>query len=194
MRHDLHVRGFAFGLRPITLEDAEFIVQLRSDPDRTRFLHPIPLSIEAQRAYLEQYFDRENDYYFVVERDRDSSREGLVGIYHVDPEEGTAEWGRWILRAASLASVESALRTYQAAFECLHLEEVRAHTVVDNRSVVSFHDHCGLRRRAVRRGYYAIGGRTYDVVEHVLNRCDWPHVRQLLEPRARMIAQRIEHR
>jgi predicted enzyme involved in methoxymalonyl-ACP biosynthesis len=31
------------------------------------------------------------------------------------------------------------------------------------------------------------------VSRHVLNRCDWANVRQLLEPRARMIAQRMEH-
>jgi RimJ/RimL family protein N-acetyltransferase len=193
LKHDLHIRGFAFGLRPITLEDAEFIVQLRSDPERTRFLHPVPLAVEAQRAYLKQYFDRENDYYFVIECHRDNSREGLVGIYDVDLQERAGEWGRWILRPGSLAAVESALRIYEAAFEHLHLEQIYSHTFLDNRSVVSFHDHCGLSQRAVRRGYYTIQGRSYDAVEHVLNRCDWPHVRPLLEPRARMIAQRMEH-
>lgn len=194
MKLDLRICGFAFGLRPIALEDADFIVQLRSDRKRGRFLHPVPLSVEAQRAYLRRYLEREDDYYFVVERHRDNSREGLVGIYNLDPRARSAEWGRWILRPGSLASVETALKIYEAAFEHLQLEQICAHTIVDNRSVVSFHDHSGLKRHALRRAYYIIEGQAYDAIEHVLNRSDWPQVKQLLEPRARLIAQRIEHR
>jgi RimJ/RimL family protein N-acetyltransferase len=188
----LHIRGFAFGLRPITLEDAEFIIELRSDTQRSRFLHPVPLSVEAQTAYLKQYLARENDYYFVIECQRDRSHEGLIGIYDIKLEGRTAEWGRWILRPGSLASVESALRIYEAAFDHLCIEQICTHTIVDNRSVVSFHEHCGLKQRAVRKGYYNFGGRSYDVVEQVLDRRDWPPVRQLLEAKARRIAQRVE--
>lgn len=188
MKHDLHIRGFAFGLRPITLEDAEFIVELRSDPQRTRFMHPIPLSVEAQRAYLEEYFRREGDYYFVVERHSESYHEGLAAIYNVDMEKRTAEWGRWIMRPGSLAPVESALRIYEAAFDYLHLEEVYGHTITENKVVVSFHDRCGLTRRALLPSYYSIGQMTYDAVEHVLTRQNWPRVRQSLEPIAKIAA------
>ena len=192
MRHDLHVPGFAFGLRPVTLEDAEFIVELRSNPQRARFLHPILPSVEAQRDYLKQYFEREDDYYFVVERHRDNSPEGLIGIYNVGLKEQTADVGRWILRPGSLAPVESYLRIFEAAFDRLRLEQVCTHVIVENRSVVSFHDHCGLKRRAIRRDHNTFGGRSYDAVEHFLDRCDWPQVRELLESRARMIAQHME--
>ena len=191
MKHDLHIRGFAFGLRPITLADAEFIVKLRSDTQRCRFLHPIPLSVGAQRAYLEQYFQRDKDYYFVVEREPDGAQEGLIGIYNFDARERAADWGRWILRPGSLASVESALRIYETAFEYLGLERVCSHTILENRSVVSFHDRCSLSGRVIRQGYYTMSERTYDVVEHVLNRGDWPRVRQFLESKAKLIARRI---
>jgi len=192
LRHDLHVPGFAFGLRPITLDDAEFIVQLRSDPERTRYLYPIVATVEAQTAHLKEYLEREDDYHFVVERQPGNTREGLVGIYNLNLEERSAEWGRWILRPGSLAAVESALRTYEAAFEHLQLEKVCSHTLVENRSVVSFHDHCGLKRLAIRPDYYSFRGRSYDVVEHVLQRRDWPQVRQLLELLARTIARQLE--
>jgi RimJ/RimL family protein N-acetyltransferase len=192
VKHDLHVRGYAFGLRPITLEDAEFIVQLRSDPERTRFLHPIPLSVEAQRAYLERYFERENDYYFVVERHRDNFRVGLIGIYNVNCEERTAEWGRWILRPGSLASVESVLRVYETAFDYLHFDEVYCRTVTENQRAVSFHDRYGLKRRAVLHGFFTLGHMTYDAVEHCLSRQDWPQVRQRMDSSARSAAERIQ--
>jgi RimJ/RimL family protein N-acetyltransferase len=194
VKHDLHLRGFAFGLRPITLEDAEFILELRADRQRSRFLHPIALSVEAQRAYLEEYFKREDDYYFVVERQRENSREGLAAIYNVDAQKRSAEWGRWILRPGSLASAESALRIYEAAFDYLHLEEVHCHTISENRAVVSFHDRCGLTRRATLPRYFTIDQMTYDAVEHVLTRQNWPRVRQSMEPIAKMIGERLQDR
>jgi RimJ/RimL family protein N-acetyltransferase len=192
MKHDLHIRGFAFGLRPLALEDAEFIVELRTDPQRSRFLHPIPPSVEAQRAYVEEYFKRDGDYYFVVERQHENSREGLVAIYNADLQKRTADWGRWILRPGSLASVESALRVYEAVFDHLHLDEVHSQTYVENEPVVSFHDRCCLTRRAVLPGYYTVDGIAIDVVEHVLTRRDWPRVRQFMEPLAKKVADRLQ--
>lgn len=194
MKHDLYIRGFAFGLRPLTVEDAEFIVELRSDRQRSRFLHPIPPSVEAQRAYVLEYFERAGDYYFVVVRQGKNSREGLVAIYNADLRKRTADWGRWILRPGSWASVESALRIYEAAFDYLQLDEVRSQTICENRHVVGFHDRCGVPRQGVLRGYYKMDQMTYDVIEHVLTRRDWPRVRQSLEPLARKVAERLQHR
>jgi RimJ/RimL family protein N-acetyltransferase len=194
VKHDLHIHGFAFGLRPITMEDAEFIIQLRGDLERSRFLHPITLSVEAQRAYLEEYLEREGDYYFAVERHRDNSREGLAAIYNVDMQKRSAEWGRWILRPGSLASVESALRIYEAAFDYLHLDELYCRTITANEGVVSFHDRYGLTRRALLPGHFIIDQMTYDAVEHVLDRQNWPRVRQSMEPIAKKIGERLQHR
>jgi hypothetical protein len=50
MRHDLRLAGHAYGLRPVELDDSEFIVTLRTcDPQRVRYLHPIPPDTEEQR-------------------------------------------------------------------------------------------------------------------------------------------------
>jgi hypothetical protein len=118
----------------------------------------------------------------------------LVAIYNADLRKGTADWGRWILRPGSLASVESALRIYEAAFDHLKLEEVRSQTICENKHVVAFHDRCGVPRHGVLRGYYTMDDETYDVVEHCLTRGDWPRVRQSMEPLARKVAERLQHR
>lgn len=194
MRHDLHVRGFAFGLRPLSLEDAEFIVELRGDLQRSRFLHPIPASVEAQRDYVLKYFERPGDYYFVVERQDQNSREGLVAIYDADFQKSTANWGRWILRPGSWASVECALRVYEVAFDCLHLDEIRSQTYCENPQVVSFHDRCGVPRHGILPGYYNVDGIPIDVVEHVLTRGEFPRVRRIMEPMAKKIAERLQNR
>jgi RimJ/RimL family protein N-acetyltransferase len=193
MRHDLRLAGHAYGLRPVELDDAEFIVALRTrDPQRVRYLHPIPPDTEQQRRWLRSYFERQNDYYFVVENRDSRDRHGLVGIYNIDPGVQTGEWGRWILQPGSFAAVETALLVYQVAFEYIQLRSVYCITVADNLSVVSFHDSCGLPRAAFLPGHFELTGVTYDGVKHVCMRENWPIVRSRLEVQAQRIARRLK--
>ena len=192
MRHDLRLAGHAFGLRPVELDDAEFIVALRTrDPQRVRYLHPIPPDVEQQRQWLCSYFERENDYYFVVENRESRERHGLVGIYNIDPIVQTGEWGRWILRPGSFAAVESALLVYRLAFEHLQLRSIYCITVADNLTVVLFHDSCGLARAASLPRHFELAGVTYDGVKQVCTQANWPIVRSCLEVQAERIARRL---
>jgi RimJ/RimL family protein N-acetyltransferase len=192
MRHDLRLAGRVYGLRPVELDDAEFIVALRtSDPERVRYLHPIPPDPEQQRRWLRSYFERQNDYYFVVENRDSRDRHGLVSIYNVDPVLQTGEWGRWILRPGSFAAVESALLVYQVAFEYLQLRSIYCITVIDNLPVISFHDSCGLARAGSLRSHFELAGLMYDGVKHVCTQENWPSVRSRLEVQVQRIARRL---
>jgi RimJ/RimL family protein N-acetyltransferase len=194
MRHDIRLIGHAFALRPIELDDARLIVELRGDAERTRFLHPVPLDVAMQAEYLERYFEREGDYYFVVERIGGAAKgpEGLVSIYNLEPDAARAEWGRWILRDGSLAAVESAWLIYRVAFECLGLNEVYCLTLSESLEVLSFHDRAGLARMRHLEGVIEIGGRPRDAIEHVLTREQWPEVCAKLERLALGLARRLQ--
>jgi RimJ/RimL family protein N-acetyltransferase len=192
MRHSLHIEGYGFHLRPVELTDAAFIAQMRTaDPSRVRYLHPVPPGVETQRAWLAAYFDREGDYYWVIERRATRQPEGLIGIYDVNRVAGSAEWGRWILSPGSLGAVESALLVYRAAFTRIKLDSLYCLTVVDNKQVLSFHDSCGLQRMEVLKGKYALAGGVYDAVKHQCSKSGYSALVQRLEPRAKMIAQRL---
>ncbi len=157
MRHDLTLGGFGFGLRPVEERDAEFIVEIRTaDPERTRFLHPIPPDAQAQRDWIARYLQRENDYYWVVQRLDTGESEGVIGIYDMNPSVPTAEWGRWVLRHGSLAAPESALLIYRAAFELYQtgIDFISHDCGIDNQPVVSFHDLCGLLREGTLKGAF----------------------------------------
>jgi RimJ/RimL family protein N-acetyltransferase len=192
MLHDFHLEGHAFRLRPVTLEDAEFIVEVRtSDVERSRYLNPISSDVGCQRDWLNAYFQRENDYYWVIENQRSQRHDGLVGIYNVQPQQRKAEWGRWVLRPGSLAAVESALLVYRAAFELLNLDSVYCLTVAGNAPVVSFHDSCGLHRAGLLKNHLQIGAHSHDAVQHTCDRQTWTLVHQKLEPQAVAIARRF---
>jgi len=193
MRHDIHLSGHAFSLRPIELSDAPLIVSLRGHARRTRYLHRIPLDLRAQEGYLNRYFDRDGDYYFVIDRlaaDGDRA-EGLIAIYDVDVEHRRAEWGRWVIRPRSLAAIESAWLIYRVGFERLGLEEMYCHTLVDNTAALSFHDRAGLVRHRRLEGFVELDGERRDVIEHLLTRDQWRTTSVNLARRAQQLALRM---
>ena len=173
MRHDIRMRGEAFGLRPVEMGDAAFIVALRTDPKLTRFFPRVSPRVEDQEAWLERYFARPGDYYFIITHAQTGDPEGAVGIYDHDPEARCAEWGRWIIRHGSLAAAESALLVYRVAFELLELEFVYCRTVAANQRVVSFHTNCGLATHAYLPAHFCFDGNAHDAVEQRLTRARW---------------------
>jgi RimJ/RimL family protein N-acetyltransferase len=178
LRHDLHLSGHAFRLRPVEDADAAFIVDLRTRFGR--FLNRGASSSTEQLAWLDAYFDRTDDFYFVVESIHDGRPEGLIGLYDIDPVHSTAEWGRWVLAPGSNASIESALLIYRCAFVVLSLERVWCRTLAENVKGVSFQDSCGLERA---RGPVSIlhNGELCPAIEHVLSRERWPLVMERLD-------------
>ena len=186
MRHELSLDGFGWRLRPIADADAPFVVALRGDPALNRYLHRGSPRHEDQLAWFADYYERPGDFYFVVESRTGAEREGLVAIYDAAPDGSAAEWGRWILRAGSLAAVESAWLVYRVAFEQLSLGTLYCRTVAENAQVVSFHDACGIASRTLLPGHFELGGRRMDAVEHRVDRGTWI----ALEPRLRRLAQR----
>ena len=184
MRHDVALEGFAFRLRPVEVGDAAGIVELRRDPDRSRFIHETPPSVEAQVRWLEDYFGRDGDYYWAVERLSDGRTEGFLGLYDVDGDR--AEWGRWVLRPGSLAAAESAWLVHEAGFGRLGLDTLITRTLADNQPVVSFHARYGAETVGTLPGYARIGDVVHDAVEACMTRAQWATA----GPRLGAIAQR----
>jgi RimJ/RimL family protein N-acetyltransferase len=192
MRHDLCLAGSAFRLRPVGNADASLILWLRTKPELNRFLHGTSPSLDDQLTWLDHYYERPGDYYFVVERQETGVPEGVVSIYDIDPQSISGEWGRWILKPGSLAAVESAWLIYRCAFEQLDLRQVYCRTVADNTPVVSFHDSCGIAERRLLPGYFDLNGRLVDAVEHRVERQTWRELGPRLERLAKLTAQRLQ--
>lgn len=191
MRHDLSATGSAFGLRPITLADARFVVELRTGSSRSEFLHRIAADVPHQEAYLARYFSRPGDYYFVIYRLESGHPEGTVGLYDVDRDAGTAQWGRWIVQEGSLAALESAVLLYGLAFDRLALKMVYCRTVTANTSVVSFHRSFGLTTHGLLPRHFGIGDQMYDAIEQRLTREQWSDIRAGVRATAARLAKRI---
>jgi RimJ/RimL family protein N-acetyltransferase len=177
VEHSISLTCVRYRVRPVTLEDAPFIVELRTDPLLNRFLHEISLRVEDQVAWLERYFLRPGDYYFIVE-DADSGKpHGAIGIYDVAENAAGAEWGRWILKHGSMAALESVWLIYEVGFSTLRLASLSSRTLVENPQVVSFHDSFGAARTAVLEDHFLLRGERKSAIEHRIEATGWPALR-----------------
>ncbi len=127
------------------IEDAEFILALRLDDTKNKYLSPIDHSLESQREWIRRYQQSENQAYFVI-CDNQNNSLGTVRIY--DPLGESFSWGSWILRtgAPTSAAIESSLMVYRLATE--HWGFRAAHFQVDknNAAVLRFHERFGAVR------------------------------------------------
>lgn len=177
MRHSISLPCVRYRLRPVTLEDAAFIVELRTDPLLGRYLHEISPRVEDQVVFLERYFERPNDYYFVVEDADSGEPHGAIGIYEMEEDASGAQWGRWILKHGSMAALESAWLICETGFSTLGLASLSSRTLVENPRVVSFHDSFGARRTTILDGHFLVCGERKSAVEHRIEAADWPALR-----------------
>lgn len=189
MRHNLEIDGSAFRLRPVGLEDAAFIVGLRSDPERGRYLHRGAADTPSQEQWLRTYFKTPGDCYFIVEHRSTGAREGTAGIYNLNALRRDAEWGRWILRRGSLAALESACLIYRLGFETLGLDCLYCRTISENASALAFHDSFGVERVRHLPRYFQRDGRhpdarPLDAIEGRLTRARWLALRASVESKA----------
>lgn len=164
MKHSYRLEGFGYRLRPIKKTDAAFIIEARlEDMERNQYVHAISPDVSEQEAWLERYFQREGDYYFVVENRLTGKPEGLISFY--DEKDGSAEWGRWVIKKGSLAAIESVYLLYRIAFEQAGMKELYCRTISDNVSVVSFHQSIGEKTRTIHKELFELNGKLYDATE-----------------------------
>jgi RimJ/RimL family protein N-acetyltransferase len=189
MQHSLQAEGFGIRLRPVRMEDASFIVWLRNlDHVRGR-VGDTSACIASQKAWLEKYFTREGDYYFVAET-LGGIPVGTHGIY--DLANGSAEKGRQAVRPEVMAGVATAILATDIAFAQLGLKEVRSNTVATNANVISLHRKSGFKQVGLLRAHQIIEGHPVDLVQFLLLPEDWAKARERQLPLAQLAGEQIQ--
>jgi RimJ/RimL family protein N-acetyltransferase len=138
------VIGKTIFLREVSIEDAEFIVKLRTDPAKSKFISETSANLSRQIDFLNKYRLSETDFYFII-CNHDGSAIGTIRIYDVRGESFC--WGSWMLisNAPRNAAIESALLVYEYAFFALHYKRAHFDVRKDNESVVGFHKRFGAQ-------------------------------------------------
>src|SRR4051812_25589430 len=188
MRHTIQSEAFGVRLRPVQLEDAEFIVWLRNLEHAKGRVGDSAADANAQQEWLRSYFDRTGDYYFIIET-LNRKPVGAYGIYDISG--ASAESGRWVIRPDVPAAIPSALVAFDIAFGTLRLEELRVKTVSTNQNVLSLNRKLGFHQIRIEKDSQMIGGKSVDQVHYLLKAADWPPYRAKLEALAKIAERQV---
>ena len=147
IRKARQVQGRTLMFRDANENDAAFILKLRTDNQKSRYLSTTDADLEKQKSWLNQYADQNDQAYFIIET-LEGEPLGTVRLY--DAQGNSFCWGSWILKesAPQKAAIESALMVY--AYVIDHLKFQAAHFDVrqGNENVWRFHERLGAQRVA----------------------------------------------
>jgi RimJ/RimL family protein N-acetyltransferase len=141
-------------LRNADVGDAEFIVRLRTDPQKRRFISATSPELAPQIAWLTQYACTANEAYFIAE-DMRGDKVGTIRLY--DPVDDSFCFGSWIMKdgVPINCGVESLLMVYHYALEILGFNRSYFAVRKDNRSVWRFMERFGgVRTRETDIDYW----------------------------------------
>ena len=140
--HPEILQGKYVNLREVTLDDAMFILELRTNAKKSRFLHKTDNDLQKQIDYLKRYFTLDNEWYFIVEN-KNHEPLGTYRIYNVQGSRFTL--GSWIMKdGTALQEIfEGTLLIKKYAYEALNLDECISDTRKANTKVVRFNKICG---------------------------------------------------
>ncbi|NTV20929.1 MAG: GNAT family N-acetyltransferase [Chlorobium limicola] len=126
--------------RLVEKKDAAFILSLRLDPEKNRFISPVENDIKAQEQWIDDYRAREikqEEFYFIIES-HDGEKLGTIRLY--DFRGDSFCWGSWILKqdAPPYASLESVLSIYEIAIKRLGFKQSHTDVRKGNTPVKNF--------------------------------------------------------
>lgn len=146
LRKAARVGGKTLVFRNADVEDAAFILALRTDTEKSRYLSAVSNDLADQQAWLTRYTQAEDQAYFIIEYQGEPI--GTVRLY--DPQGESFCWGSWILKNGrpSHAAMESALMVYAYAIDHLGFRAAHFDVRKGNERVWQFHERFGAHRVA----------------------------------------------
>ena len=126
--------------------DAKFILSLRVDKVKSRFLSKTHDDLPAQTEWLKNYSNRSvGEAYFIIFKNNQIPI-GTVRIYDQDFE--SFSWGSWILSESAplTAGIESALMVYRFGIDVLGFKSAHFEVLKENVRVWEFHERFGAQR------------------------------------------------
>jgi len=132
------VTGETLTFRNIECSDAEFILSLRTDENKSRYLSLTNNDLKEQFSWLETYAVDDSQAYFIIEFNNDPI--GCVRLY--DAKGDSFCWGSWILKDGRprQAAIESALMVYAYAVDHLGFKSCHFDVRKENVGVLRFHE------------------------------------------------------
>jgi len=138
------VVGKTLNFRNADVADAAYILCLRTNSEKSRYLSAVSENLADQQAWLAGYKKSDDQAYFIIEYKGEQI--GTVRLYN--PEGDSFCWGSWILASTcpKHVAIESALMVYAYAIDHLGFKSAHFNVRKGNERVWQFHERFGARR------------------------------------------------
>ena len=143
MVYDGIIQGLTVRMRSIEESDAEVSFKMRTDPQKSQFLHKDKGTVEDQRKYIAWQRKALGDYYFVIE-DLAGNPIGLKGLSDYDPEKKQVETGRFISFGSQVQNIEALKLGFDFAFDVLRVDRVTMNALENNEKMLSLQKRFGV--------------------------------------------------
>jgi hypothetical protein len=105
------IEGKYVNLREAEVDDSEFILELRTNPEKARYINKTDSDLNKQIQYMKNYKTLDNEWYFIIE-DKEKAPIGTICIYQypllrdtwINPENNKCFLGvgRWLMKTGAL--------------------------------------------------------------------------------------------
>lgn len=141
---DFEITKYGIHCRLVNVDDADFIVKLRTDAKRSRFIHKTDNDVSKQVEWIRNYKQREAEgleYYFIY--DINGKPFGVYRIYDMHDDHCTE--GSWVCLPLedSSKTIASALIIRDIIFEDFQFDYDLFNVSVGNNKVKKFHKISG---------------------------------------------------
>lgn len=138
----MKISKYNISLRLVEEQDADFIISVRSDDKKSRFISSTNPDVEMQKNWIREYKKRESDgkeYYFIA-TDANNEDFATYRIYKI--ESGLPEIGSWVSKpnyTNPLNSLKVDVIIKNFVFEELGFDKLQFEVRKLNHSVVKYH-------------------------------------------------------
>lgn len=134
------IEGKFVNLRSVTENDAAFILSIRNNPEISKYLPPLHITVEQQQDWITKQRADSDSYYFIIE-DKEHSNIGTISIYNIVDRH--AEAGRFCSVGDAVKNSEAALLNADFIFYTLKLEFIDIWVYKDNKPLLSLNNGFG---------------------------------------------------
>ncbi len=138
------ISGEYVNLRDVEIEDAEFILSLRCDEKKGKYLHKTENNIEKQQNYIKKYKTLDSEYFFIIE----NKKHEAIGTYRIyDIQKDSFCIGSWLMvnDADTNEVIEGDYLVRKFGFDTLKTDKLHFDVRKENKKVIRYHKMMGAK-------------------------------------------------
>lgn len=137
--------GKYVNLREVEINDAEFILSLRCNEAKSKFLNKTEYNIEKQQDYIRKNKKLDNEWYFIIEK-KDEEPIGTYRIY--DLKKDSFCIGSWLMvdGCSPFEVMEGEYLAKIFAFEKTGFQKFHFDVRKENKKVIRYHKMMGAKQ------------------------------------------------